>query len=307
MSEPVIINDVGPRDGLQNQPTILSPAQRLQLIQALVDAGVTHIECGAFVSPKAVPAMAGTEDIAAQLPEIAQGRSDLAFTALIPNAKGYERARDAGLRSVGLVVAASNTMNEKNIRMRTDAALDVCTDVIAQARADGVEAQVYLATAWRCPFEGDIAPQQVIHLAEQLQNRGADLVVISDTIGAAHPGQVRSLMSALQSALPADRLSCHFHDTRALAIANVYAALEAGIRRFDASIGGLGGCPFAPGATGNVATEDLAMLLGLMGFETGIDLDKLLAAGQLAGELTGQPTGGRAYPWLSRNSALVRS
>lgn len=301
MRERVIINDVGPRDGLQNQPKILTPAQRLQLIQALVDAGLKHIECGAFVSPKAVPAMAGAEEIAAGLPQ----HSGVAFTALIPNAKGYERARDAGLRSVGLVVAASNTMNEKNIRMGTEQALGVCAEVIAQAKADGVEAQVYLATAWRCPFEGEMDPGAVAALGSRLQDLGADLIVVSDTIGAAHPGQVRALMDRLQQSIPATQLSCHFHDTRALAVANVYAALEAGIRRFDASIGGLGGCPFAPGATGNVATEDLAMLLGLMGFETGINLDKLLAAGQLAGQLSEQPTGGRAYPWLSRNTALV--
>jgi len=301
MAEQVVINDVGPRDGLQNQPKILTPAERLQLIQALVAAGVKNIECGAFVSPKAVPAMAGADEVAAGLPK----DSELAFTALIPNRKGYERARDAGLRSVGLVVAASNTMNEKNIRMDTQSALDVCADVITQAQSDGIEAQVYLATAWRCPFEGAMEPRHVAEIASKLQQLGADLIVASDTIGAAHPGEVRSLVERLIADIPVEQISCHFHDTRAMAMANAYAALEAGIRRFDASIGGLGGCPFAPGATGNVATEDLAMLLTLMGFETGIDMDKLLAAGQLAGQLTGQPTGGRAYPWLSRNTAAL--
>ncbi|MGJ8668759.1 MAG: hydroxymethylglutaryl-CoA lyase [Oceanococcus sp.] len=302
MSERVVINDVGPRDGLQNQAKILTPAQRLQLIQALLDAGIRHIEIGAFVSPKAVPAMAGTEEIAAALPKV-----DAEFSALIPNRKGYERARDAGIRTMGLVVAASNTMNERNIRMTTDAALDVARDVLSQAKSDGMRVQVCIATAWECPFEGAVAQDTVSTIAEQLMTAGASELLIADTIGAANPMTVRSLMDRLVAQVGADQLICHFHDTRALGMANAYAALEAGIRRFDASIGGLGGCPFAPGATGNIATEDLAMMLSLMGFETGLDIDKLLAAGQLAGELTETCTGGRAYKWLSNNTTRFKS
>ena len=297
MSERVVINDVGPRDGLQNQAKILTPEQRLQLIQALLDAGIRHIEIGAFVSPKAVPAMAGTEEIAAALPDI-----DASFSALIPNRKGYERARDAGIRTMGLVVAASNTMNERNIRMTTDAALDVARDVLAQAKSDGTRVQVCIATAWECPFEGVVEQDTVSQIAEQLMAAGASELLIADTIGAANPMAVRSLMDRLVAEVGADKLICHFHDTRALGMANAYAALQAGIRQFDASIGGLGGCPFAPGATGNIATEDLAMMLQLMGYETGVDMDKLLAAGQLAGELTETCTGGRAYSWLSKNT-----
>lgn len=301
MTETVIVNDVGPRDGLQNQATILTPAQRLQLIQALVDAGVSHIEFGAFVSPKAVPAMAGAAEMAAALPP-----GKVHYTALIPNRRGYELARDAGVRSMGLVVCASNTMNEKNIRMGTEQAMTVCADVMQEAKADGCDLQVYLSTAWECPFEGAVDPDVVVELSARLLELGASQVVISDTIGAAHPGEVRSLLSRLVDTVGASVLAAHFHDTRALGMANAYAALEAGIRRFDASVGGLGGCPFAPGATGNIATEDLVMMLHLMGFETGIDIAKLLAAGQLAGELTGQCTGGRAYPWLSRNTARLQ-
>lgn len=298
MAETVIVNDVGPRDGLQNQPRVLTPAQRLQLIEALVAAKLRHIEFGSFVSPKAVPAMAGTDELAARLPA-----GDVQFTALIPNRKGYERALQAGVRSMVLVVAASDTMNEKNIGMRTDAAMAVCAEVLAQGRADGVSVQACVATAWECPFQGPTDPALVSGLAASLLASGASRIVVADTIGAAHPRQVRSLMQRLVNEAGADQLTCHFHDTRAMGLANAYAALEAGIRSFDASIGGLGGCPFAPGATGNVATEDLVMMLSLMGFDTGIDIEKLLSAARLAGELTGAAAGGKATPWLARNTA----
>jgi hydroxymethylglutaryl-CoA lyase len=298
MAEPVLVNDVGPRDGLQNQTRVLGPAQRLQLIEALVAAGLRHIEFGAFVSPKAVPAMAGTDTLAAQLPA-----GEICFTALVPNRRGYDLARAAGVRSMALVVAASDTMNQKNIRMDTAAAMAVCTEVLAQGRADGTAVQAYVATAWECPFEGPTDPGRVAQLTARLLDAGAHQVVIADTIGAAHPGQVRTLMQRLVRESGAGHLACHFHDTRAMGLANAFAALDAGIRRFDASIGGLGGCPFAPGASGNIATEDLVMMLALMGFDTGIDLERLLDAARLAGELTGAASGGRASAWLSRNTA----
>ena len=300
MADKVIVNDVGPRDGLQNQPWVLTPDQRLQLIAALVAAKLKHIEFGSFVSPKAVPAMAGTDTLAAQLPT-----GDIEFTALIPNRKGYELALQAGVRSMALVVAASDTMNQKNIRMDTEAAMAVCAEVLAQGRADGVAVQAYVATAWECPFQGATDPARVSQLTTQLLSAGSSQVVIADTIGAAHPEQVKRLMQRLVAENGAGVLACHFHDTRAMGLANAYAALEAGIRRFDASIGGLGGCPFAPGATGNVATEDLVMMLELMGYDTGIDIDALLLAARLAGELTGTATGGRALPWLARNTARL--
>ncbi|MGJ8670309.1 MAG: hydroxymethylglutaryl-CoA lyase [Oceanococcus sp.] len=300
MNNKITITDVGPRDGLQSLDKVLSPEQRLQIIQALVDAGLKNIEFAAFVSPKAVPAMAGAEQLAARLPV-----GDVRYTALIPNQKGYELAKAAGVTSMGLVIAASNSLNEKNIRMSTESALAVCEDVLQQAKRDRIAIQIYLSTAWECPFEGAIEPEIVSKLAAKLAAIGAQQLVISDTIGAAHPAQVNSLMQRLVGELGEQHLSCHFHDTRALGMANVYAALQAGITHFDASVGGLGGCPFAPGATGNIATEDLVMMLSMMGYETGIDLDKLLAAGQLAGELTQSCTGGHAYPWLSRNSGKI--
>lgn len=295
MSEKIIINEVGPRDGLQNQPKVLSAEERLKLISSLVDAGVGSIEVGSFVSPKAVPAMAGTDKVVAGLP-----KADVDYSALIPNRKGYDLAKAAGVTSMALVIAASQTMNEKNIRMTTDEALAVCVDVIAQGKLDGMDVPAYVATAWECPFEGLVDQNVVIRLVGQLFDAGATKVVLADTIGAANPAQVKDLMSKLAAKYGADRLSCHFHDTRAMGLANVYAAIEAGIREFDASIGGLGGCPFAPGASGNVATEDVALMVSKMGYETGIDIEKLVAAGDLAAELTGNCPGGKSLRWLKR-------
>ncbi len=300
MKEKIIINDVGPRDGLQNQEKILTPQERVALIEKLIEAGVRHIEVGAFVSPKAVPAMAGTDLVAAQLPVSDSSGEPFGFSALIPNRKGYDLARAAGINTMGLVIAASNTMNEKNVRMTTEQALAVCEDVLAQAKCDGANVVAYVATAWECPFEGITDEQAVIEIAGKLFDYGASEVILADTIGAASPGQVKSLMTKLVTAYGAEKLSCHFHDTRGMGVADVYAAVECGIRKFDASIGGLGGCPFAPGASGNVATEDVVLMLNQMGFDTGIDLLKLSAAADLAAELTGNCDGGHAGRWIKR-------
>ncbi len=294
-AERIVINDVGPRDGLQNQSKILSPQERLQMINALVDAGLPAIEVGAFVSPKAVPAMAGTDEIARGL-----NGSDVEYSALIPNRKGYDLAVAAGIKTVNLVIASSNTMNEKNINMTTERAFDVCAEVIAQGAADGIKTLAYVATAWECPFEGLMDASSVIELCGRLVDVGATEIVLADTIGAASPGQVKSLVTELVSQFGADRIGCHFHDTRAMGVADVFAAVECGIRKFDASVGGLGGCPFAPGATGNVATEDVVVMLNQMGFETGIDLARLVAAADLARDLTGNCDGGHSTRWIKR-------
>ncbi len=296
MSETVIVNDVGPRDGLQNQPKILEPQQRLQLIRSLLDAGMKHIEVGAFVSPKAVPAMAGADQLFAGLPD----RPDARFTALIPNMRGYELARDAGAKSVCMVLYSSEGMADKNARMSMQQAEDATVAILALARNDGIRVTATLSVAFECPFDGKIDPAVVEAMAARMLAQGADEVCIADTIGAANPAQVRSMASRLVDGHGNQQLSFHFHDTRAMGLANVYAAVESGIRRFDASIGGLGGCPFAPGASGNVATEDVVMMLQQMGFETGIDLSTLLQASALARELTGTAPGGRALPWLRR-------
>ncbi len=294
-AERIIINDVGPRDGLQNQDKILTPAERLRLINALADAGLESIEVGAFVSPKAVPAMAGTDEIVRGLKA-----SGVNYSALIPNRKGYDLAVAVGVKTVGLVIAASNTMNEKNINMTTERALAVCEEVIAQGAKDGVNTLAYIATSWECPFEGLTDEAVVIDLCGKLLAAGATEVVLADTIGAASPAQVKSLMTKLVAKFGAAKLSCHFHDTRAMGVANVFAAVECGIRKFDSSVGGLGGCPFAPGATGNVATEDVVVMLNQMGYDTGIDLAKLVAAADLAAELTGNCDGGHSTRWIRR-------
>jgi hydroxymethylglutaryl-CoA lyase len=295
MAEKVFINDVGPRDGLQNQEKILTPIERLQLINALVAAKIPSIEIGSFVSPKAVPAMAGTDEIAAALPEAVSS-----FSALVANRKGYDLAKAAGVKVVNIPIAASNTMNEKNIRKSNQEAIALTAEIIAQGKLDGVDAVPYIATAWECPFEGMIDEGIVVDMTGQFFAAGAKTVILADTIGAATPDQVKSLYGRLIAEFGADNLGAHFHDTRGFGVADAYAALEAGIRKFDASIGGLGGCPFAPGATGNVATEDIVLLFEKMGFDTGIDFEQLIAASDLAKELTGNCPGGHSLKWLKR-------
>jgi hydroxymethylglutaryl-CoA lyase len=298
----VVVNDVGPRDGLQNQAKILPPAQRVRLVQALLDAGMKHVEVGAFVSPKAVPAMVGADQVLAGL----RGTRDATFTVLIPNVRGYELARAAGAASVCMVVYGSDGMARANARISRRQADDAAAQILQLARADGVRVTATLAVAFECPFDGPVESALVEDAAARFLALGADEFCIADTIGAANPAQVRALTRSLVKTHGADRLGCHFHDTRAMGLANVYAAVESGIRKFDAAIAGLGGCPFAPGASGNVATEDVVMLLGQMGFATGIDLARLMQAAQLAQELTGTAPGGRASAWLRRRLDRAR-
>ena len=294
MNEHIIITDVGPRDGLQNQPRILEIDERLSLIAALAAAGIASIEVGSFVSPKAVPAMAGTDRLFDLLP-----RGDkVDYTALIPNSKGYQLARDAGVRSVNMVLYASEGMAQKNVKMSMREAQQITAEILARSRADGMAVIATVAVAFACPFDGPTDPAVVREAVARFMALGADRIVLADTIGAANPQQVRQLTHDLVSEHGASRLGCHFHDTRAMGLANVFAAVESGIRYFDASIAGLGGCPFAPGASGNVATEDVAMMLDQMGFNTGVDLYALLRASDLAQQLTGTAPGGRAKAWL---------
>jgi hydroxymethylglutaryl-CoA lyase len=297
MAARVVINDVGPRDGLQNQPRVLDPEERLELIEALIDAGLRHIEVGSFVSPKAVPAMAGTDRVVAGLPEV----ENACFSVLIPNFRGYELATAAGARRVAMVLYGSDGMAQRNVKMSKRQAEDATAAILQRAKADGVRVTATIAVAFECPFDGPVDPAEVERIVAQFLELGADQLVIADTIGAANPAQVRALTGRLVERHDAGRLGCHFHDTRAMGLANVFAALESGIRRFDASIGGLGGCPFAPGASGNVATEDVVMMLEQMGYETGIDLGRLVEAADLARDLTGTAPGGRATTWLKRH------
>ena len=289
----VIVNDVAPRDGLQNHPATVSPEDRVRLINKLVEAGVAAIEVASFVSPKAVPKMAGAAQVVAQL-----DASQATFSALVPNRKGYELARAAGVRSIALVLSATEQMNRNNINMGLETATAVCREVLQQANADGLEARCYLSVAFECPFEGMVPDAEIERLAAEMLKAGATEIIVADTIGAGNPARAKALFGRLVAAFGADRLAAHLHDTRALALANAWEALAAGIRKFDASLGGLGGCPFAPGAAGNLATEDLVSMLHQSGFQTGIDLPALLDALQLLASLTGTPVGGRALPWL---------
>jgi hydroxymethylglutaryl-CoA lyase len=296
MSERIVVNDVGPRDGLQNQKKILEPADRVRLVRALLDAGMDHVEVAAFVSPKAVPAMAGAAEVVASLADV----DDAHLSVLIPNMKGYELATEAGAREVAMVLYATDDMAQANVRMTMAEADSATAAIIERARADGVEVTATISVSFECPFAGPVDPAVVRDSAACFLELGVARYVVADTIGAANPAQVRSMMDALVAEHGPERLACHFHDTRAMGLANVFAAIESGVRRFDASVGGLGGCPFAPGASGNVATEDVVMMLEQMGFDTGIDLPTLLRASDLARELTGTAPGGRARPWMDR-------
>ncbi len=294
MPDMVTVNEVGPRDGLQSQSRILPVAERLQLIGALENAGISRIEAGSFVSPKAVPAMAGADALLKSLRP--HGTANYSF--LIPNMKGYELAREAGAESVTMVVYASETMARRNVRMGMAEAERDAFKIIDLARADGIEVIVIVAVSFGCPFEGAVDAAIVRDIAARFVAAGIHRLVLADTIGAADPAQVSALLISLAEDHGPGIFGCHFHDTRAMALANVYAALQAGIRWFDSSIGGLGGCPFAPGASGNVATEDVAVMLRQMGMETGIDAARLLDASDLATRLTGTAPGGRVREWL---------
>ena len=290
----VIINEVGLRDGLQNQTVDVRTDDKIELADLLISAGVRHFEAGSFVSPRAVPRMADSPEVFVRL----GGREGVELSALIPNEKGYERARQVGVRSVAVVLSATETMNQKNIRMSLEKTRRVCTSIVARARADGVIANGYVAVAFECPYEGSVAPDSVMELTGELFDAGADRAIIADTIGAANPEQTYRLFKDLAREYGTERLAAHLHDTRALGVANAWAALHAGIRRFDSSIGGLGGCPFAPGAAGNVATEDLVLMFEQCGWTTGIEVDLLLPAVDKAGWITKQKLGGRALPWF---------
>ncbi|MFA7278688.1 MAG: hydroxymethylglutaryl-CoA lyase [Sterolibacterium sp.] len=290
----VVINEVGLRDGLQNQAIAVSCADKLRLARALVDAGVRSIEATSFVSPKAVPQMADADQLFPLLPE----KQCVAYSALVPNVRGLERAQAAGVGEIAVVLSATETMNRRNINMSLDEAVAVCKQTIAEALKLGMRAKAYLAVAFSCPFEGPTPVERVMTLGDGMLAAGAQEITIADTIGAAAPTAVARLFKQCVAAWGEPRVSAHFHDTRALAVANAWAALEAGVRKFDASIGGLGGCPFAPGAAGNAATEDLVLMLEQCGFSTGISVPKLREAVAIAGELVQRKVGGRTTNWL---------
>ncbi len=280
----VDVRDVGPRDGLQNEAPV-PVADRVRLIDALSGTGLRFIEAASFVSAQAIPPMAGAEDVMAQI----ERRSGVVYSALVPNAKGAERAVAANADEIELVVSASETHNQKNVRRSVAESLIGARKVVEIAHDAGIVAEAIVSTAFGCPYEGDVAPERVAQLAGHLVDAGADRLSFGDTTGMSTPRRVHDLLDALERAgIAADRVGLHFHNTRDTALANVVAALERGVTRFDASIGGLGGCPYAPGASGNAVTEDLVHMLHDMEIDTGVDLPALLACAAMAQKIVGR-------------------
>lgn len=293
MADSVTITEVGLRDGLQNHPVTLSTDEKLVLLEALLDAGISALEVTSFVSSRAVPQLADAPELAARLPK----SPGVAFEALVPNMTGFRRACDAGFRKLSVVVGATDTFNRRNIGMGLDATMASARDVLATARADGIATRAYISMATACPYEGP-TPASIVHeLAKVLFGAGACEVIVGDSIGAGTPRQIESLFARLVHVHGAERLCGHFHDTQGMGLANTWAALGCGIRRFDAAIGGLGGCPFAPGASGNLATEDIVHMLEGCGVSTGIDEARLGDAVATAERLLGAGLGGRVTAW----------
>lgn len=280
MADRVRIVEVGPRDGLQNEPEHIPTSVKRAFIAALVEAGLRDIEATSFVHPKVIPQLADAMEIATSLPE-ADG---VTFSALVPNEKGLDRAIEAGVRRIAIFTAAGETFAQKNIRMTIEQSLETFRGVAARAIERGITVRAYLSTCFVCPYEGEIDEGVVAELTGRLLELGADEVAISDTIGAAAPNDILRVLAAVSAVAKPEQLALHLHDTYGTALANVSAGLDAGIRTFDASAGGLGGCPFAPGASGNLATEDLVYMLDRMGLETGADLDAVVSSAAIIAE-----------------------
>lgn len=276
MTPDVTIVEVGPRDGLQNEAAAISTADKVRFVDALSAAGHRVIEVSSFVSPRWVPQMADAAEVFAAITR----RPGVRYTALVPNLPGLERAIAAHVSEVAVFAAASETFSRRNINQTIDESLQGYTAVIGRALAAGLRVRGYVSCAFGCPFEGPVTPAAVLRVTRVLLDAGVYEVAVSDTIGIGHPGQVRELLAVLGTEIPFGRLALHFHDTRGTALANVLAGLDAGITTFDAAAGGLGGCPFAPGASGNLATEDLLYMLDGLGVETGVSLAGVRAASE---------------------------
>ena len=284
LPERVTIVEAGPRDGLQSEAAILSVAERVDLIQSLLGAGVSRVEVASFVHPGLVPQMAGAEEIVDALP--VQG--DASYAGLVLNARGLERAFETLVDEIGFVVAATDGYNQANQGVSVDETLDALRRMIPAARADSRFVSVTISVAFGCPYDGAVAPDEVARLARRVVDLGAMEVALGDTIGVAVPSAVATIVALLDDVADEVPLRCHFHDTRGTALVNAYAAMDAGVRVLDTSVGGLGGSPFAPGAGGNLATEDLVYTLDRAGIETGVDVGKVIAVGRDLGERLGR-------------------
>lgn len=289
MKEAIKIVEVGPRDGLQNEAVNVDLETRLELIARLVAAGVRHIESASFVSPKWVPQMAGSAELMKRLPRLA----GVHYSALTPNLQGLEDAMEAGCEEVAVFASASEQFSRRNINCTIRESLERFRSVVETARAHDIEVRGYVSCVLGCPYEGRVDPEQVAGVALLLHELGCHEISLGDTIGRGTPHEVRVMLEASARRVPVSRLAGHFHDTYGMAIANIAASLEMGVRVFDSSVAGLGGCPYAAGASGNVATEDVVYLLHGMGYETGIDLRKLAEAGRFISQALGRESNSR--------------
>ena len=281
--------EVGPRDGLQNEKQPIEVADKVRLVDDLSAAGLGYIEVGSFVSPKWVPQMAGSAEVFAQI----QRKAGVTYAALTPNLKGFEGALEAGVREVAVFAAASEAFSQKNINCSIKESLERFVPVLDAARANDIRVRGYVSCVLGCPYDGAIDPKQVASVAAELFAMGCYEVSLGDTIGTGTPGATRQLIETVAAQIPREKLAGHFHDTYGQALANIYASLLEGVSVFDSSVAGLGGCPYAKGASGNVASEDVLYMLNGLGIQTGIDLDQLIAAGQRICTLLGRSNGSR--------------
>ena len=283
LPERISLREVGPRDGLQNEDPVPTDA-KVKLVDALSGTGVRRIEAVSFVRPEAIPQMGDANEVWERI----EREPGVRYSALVPNLKGALRALDAGFTELEAVVSASDTHNRKNVNRSTEQSLDEIAEIIDQAHQRGATVQVIVSTAWGCPYEGDVPVERVVGVASRAVRDGADSASFGDTTGMATPARVHRLVGEFRSALPGTGLNLHFHNTRGTGLANVLAALELGVSDFDASVGGLGGCPYAPGATGNIATEELVHMVEDMGIDTGVNLEAMIDAAAEAERLVGR-------------------
>jgi hydroxymethylglutaryl-CoA lyase len=287
----VSVYEVSPRDGLQNERVTVPLHDKLRLIDALVAAGLRRIEITSFVSPRWIPQLADADELA----RMALPPPGVSFSALCPNPQGLERAIEADIKEIALFISSSETHNRKNVNKSIADTLKAFEETVGPAREAGMKVRGYVSTVWGCPYEGQIDPERSIEIARRLLDMGCYQVSLSDTIGAGTPKQTAHIVGRALETVEASKIAMHMHDTRGTALSNILVGLELGIRDFDASIGGLGGCPYAPGAAGNVATEDLVYMLHGMGIETGIDLERLVEAGKAAESIVGRKLPGKVH------------
>jgi hydroxymethylglutaryl-CoA lyase len=303
MSKQVRIVEVGPRDGLQNEKTPVSVEARIAFIEALVGAGLHTVEVGAFVSPKAIPQMVNSDSVLRGVNHHPDGE----FHVLVPNERGYEAARAAGAKVIAVFASASEGFSRANINCSIVESIERFKPVVARAKADGIRVRGYISCVLGCPYDGEVKPQAVVNVAKTLWDLGCYEISLGDTIGVGTPIKARQLLRAGAGAVPMASLAMHFHDTYGQALANLYAGMEEGVRVIDSAAGGLGGCPYAPGATGNVATEDVVYMLHGMGIKTGVDMPKLLAATNEVSKLIGRPPVSRVAAALNAKMRAAKS